>query len=364
MNEIILYGFGEPGEKFFNYISNKNFKVVLILDKGKVGQFYSHIKVTNPEAIIIKNNPVFITILNEYVNIYEVKKYLLELGFEEVYTIFEAIQKFELYDFEHLFLKHPITLKESLDKDTIAKVTSLLSDEQSKKIFEAIVNFRETFDYKLINDFYDDNMYLPDLIMAEFSKRKTINVLDLGACYGDLIDIFSNKNLKIDNYYAFEPDSSNLQKLKNKIIDNNINGCVFPMGVGNFDGLIGFNSGAGTGCNIDENSENKIMVSKVDSTIMSKIDFIKMDIEGFENEALEGMQNLLFRNKPILAISIYHKPLDFINIPLSLERISTIFYQSAQKIWTRCCLICNMKSFILDTMETMGLNLYYMRSKD
>lgn len=53
--------------------------------------------------------------------------------------------------------------------------------------------------------------------------------------------------------YAFEPDSSNLQKLKNKIIDNNINGCVFPMGVGNFDGLIGFNSGAGTGCNIDEN---------------------------------------------------------------------------------------------------------------
>lgn len=44
----------------------------------------------------------------------------------------------------------------------------------SLKIFEAIVNFRETFDYKLINDFYDDNMYLPDLIMAEFSKEKQL----------------------------------------------------------------------------------------------------------------------------------------------------------------------------------------------
>ncbi len=320
MNEIILYGFGGLGRKFFNYIQNKDFKIISILDNGKMGQFYDQIEIENPALTKIKHIPVVITILNEYVNIYEVKEYLLELGFEEVYTIFEAIQKFELYDFEHLFLKHPITLKESLDKDTINNIKNLLSDEQSKEIFEAIVDFRQTFDYKLINDFYDDNMYLPDVIMAEVLKRKTINVLDLGACYGDLIDIFSNKNLEIDNYYAFEPDSSNLLKLRSKIIDNNINGCIFPIGVGNFDGLIGFNSGAGTGCNIDENSENKIMVSKVDSTIMSKIDFIKMDIEGFENEALEGMQNLLFRNKPILAISIYHKPLDFINIPLSLSK--------------------------------------------
>jgi len=320
MNEMVLYGFGGLGEKFFNYVQNKNFKIISILDKGKIGQSYSQVKIENPELTKIRHLPIVITILNEYVNIYEVKEYLLELGFEKVYTIFEAIQKFELYDFEHLFIRHPITLKKSLDKEMIHNVENLLSDEQSKKIFKAIVDFRKTFDYKQINDFYDDNMYLPDVIMAEITKRRTTNVLDLGACYGDLIDIFNNKNLKIDNYYAFEPDSSNLLKLKNKIIDNDVNGCVFPMGVGNFDGLIGFNSGAGTGCNIDENSENKIMVSKVDSTIMSKIDFIKMDIEGFENEALEGMQNLLFRNKPILAISIYHKPLDFINIPLSLSQ--------------------------------------------
>lgn len=320
MNEIILYGFGGLGKKFLDYTSNKNFKVISILDKGKKGESYNHIEIIEPELSNIKSLPVVITILNEYVNIYEIKEYLFELGFEEVYTIFEAVQKFKLYDFEHLFIKHPSIIEQFLNNDIVNNVKNLLSDEVSKNIFEAIVDFRKTFNYKIINDFYDKNMYLPDVIMAEIIKRKTINILDLGACYGDLIDIFSNKNLKIDNYYAFEPDSSNLLKLRNKIIDNDINGCVLPMGVGNFDGLIGFNSGSGTGCNIDINSENKIMISKVDSVIMSEIDFVKMDIEGFEKEALTGMKELIIKNKPILAISIYHKPLDFIDIPLSLSQ--------------------------------------------
>ncbi len=320
MNRIIIYGFGGLGEKFFNYIINKNFQIISILDKGKKGQRYNQIDIIEPELSSIKNIPVIITILNEYVDIYEVKEYLLKLGFEKVYTIFEALQKFELFDFEHLFIKHPIKIEQSLNNDIVNNVKKLFSDELSKNIFEAVIDFRKTFNYKIINNFYDSDMYLPDMIMSEIIKRKTINVLDLGACYGDLIDIFSNKNLKIDNYYAFEPDSSNLLKLRNKIADNDINGCVLPMGVGNFDGFIGFNSGSGTGSNIDINSENKIMVSKVDSVIMSKIDFVKMDIEGFEKEALSGMKELITKSKPILAISIYHKPLDFIDIPLSLSR--------------------------------------------
>ncbi len=320
MNEIMLYGFGGLGKKFYHYIENKNFKVISILDKGKSGQSYNEVEIVDPKSIRIKNISVIITILNEYVNIYEVKEYLIKLGFEKVYTIFESIEKFDLYDFEHLFLRHPNSIQKDLKNIDIDKVRNLLSDELSKNIFNAIMNFRKTFRYELINDFYDRNMYLPDVILEEVKNKETMNVLDLGACHGDLIDVFNGKNIKIDNYYAFEPDSANLIKLQNKIYANNLDACVFPMGAGDFDGLIGFNSGSGTGCNIDENSEHKIMVSKVDSTIMAKVDFVKMDIEGFENQALEGMKKLILKNKPILAISIYHLPLDFINIPLSLSR--------------------------------------------
>ncbi len=56
---------------------------------------------------------------------------------------------------------------------------------------------------------------------------------------------------------------------------------------------------------------------------VGKVDFIKMDIEGAELDALKGGVETLKRDRPQLAICIYHKKEDFFQIPLFLDSILT-----------------------------------------
>jgi len=43
---------------------------------------------------------------------------------------------------------------------------------------------------------------------------------------------------------------------------------------------------------------------------LDRVDFIKLDVEGSEMEALKGAVNTIERFKPSLAVSLYHKPAD------------------------------------------------------
>lgn len=53
-----------------------------------------------------------------------------------------------------------------------------------------------------------------------------------------------------------------------------------------------------------------------------RVTFIKLDVEGSEMKALMGAENIIRRDLPKLAVSVYHRPEDIIEIPKYLRSIA------------------------------------------
>lgn len=61
----------------------------------------------------------------------------------------------------------------------------------------------------------------------------------------------------------------------------------------------------------------------IESKHPERVDFIKMDLENAELEALAGAEKTILKYRPQLAISIYHSDEQFYNIPLYLNKLLT-----------------------------------------
>lgn len=129
----------------------------------------------------------------------------------------------------------------------------------------------------------------------------------------------------VKKIYAFEPDPQNLEKVKLNIERL---GCkdkveVFNCGLWDEPTRLYFSSSGDMMSSVcgDGNEENKIEVVTLDSVIKGEVTFIKMDIEGAELKALQGGKNLIQTYKPKLAISIYHKWEDLVDIPAYIHEL-------------------------------------------
>ncbi len=128
------------------------------------------------------------------------------------------------------------------------------------------------------------------------------------------------KNFKI---YAFEPDGASYarcKEIRETIPDVDLN--LYQAGLWSEDTTLHFSEmGNGASRITQQETTTSIHVVPLDRCISGEVTFIKMDIEGAELEALKGCQEIIRRCRPRLAISIYHKKEDLVEIPLFIKTL-------------------------------------------
>ncbi len=224
-------------------------------------------------------------------------------------------------------------------KPSYREVYDLLEDDLSKEIFTEVLNVRfKIKSPKVLITYFDSNQYftLPEMNMFEGDGV----FVDCGAFVGDTVEKFINNCQSVfGKIYAFEPaqrqfnafnvrrkrlieewalDESKIQLINAGVGSKNHEGTMVQgwLDDNNIGRRVSYDK------KITNDSTDKIKILALDDVLKNeKVDFIKSDVEGSEMEMLRGAQNIIITQKPLLALSIYHKLSDYYEIPLYIKNL-------------------------------------------
>jgi FkbM family methyltransferase len=198
----------------------------------------------------------------------------------------------------------------SQNANRVNAIVNILADKKSKKIYMGMIKFRQTCSMK---DFPFHIIKESQYFIKELKLGSDEIFVDGGAFNGDTIDQYLKYCKKYKHIIAFEPDFENFKRLKEKY-ENNSSITLINAGLYDRIGEIEFHSGCQSVSKIADGGEDRIQVRTIDGLGLEKVTFIKMDIEGAELSALKGAKKTILRDRPKLAICIYHYDKDMIDI--------------------------------------------------
>lgn len=258
--EIILFGTGLWGRCLLRWLNHCEIECRFFCDnsKEKIGTMYQGKEVISPDTLLTEHQEAIVLISSErYEN--EILEQLLSEGFEDKQIVRLAYKKNRMY-----------------------------------------------FDTEII------------------TPEKEEIFID-GGCYDatDSLDFIKWSEGQAKKVYAFEPDDNNCKKCQ-KVLEKQ-DSVIFQMeqaGLWSEDTVMTFQDEGNVGSRISTTGSVEVSMKSIDTVVGDdKVTFIKMDIEGAELEALRGARNTILKHHPKLAICLYHKKEDILEIPQYIKEL-------------------------------------------
>lgn len=309
--KIVLYGCGHACEYFYNYLHKRGIKIAACVDKNKTGNFRD-IPIFSFEQLrkeLELEDCVFVISAPSLRK--EIKKYLLNY-----------VNENQVYDFEVELYEYYNTSYEQYKKflienrERLYHTYKMWEDDYSREVMMRVLEGRLTGNLDVIDSVWEENQYWPENVI-QFSKEEVI--VECGSSDGNTLLSLCEQLADFNHIYCFEPDKDCLPYLENAVskLSKKDEITIVKKGTYREKGVLHFCAkGVESGLSvIAETGSLQIEVTTIDEEVERPVTYIKMDIEGAELDTLYGAQKTIREMHPKLAVCVYHKDEDMVNIP-------------------------------------------------
>ncbi|MBI5743862.1 MAG: FkbM family methyltransferase [Elusimicrobia bacterium] len=205
-------------------------------------------------------------------------------------------------------------------KERFSSAYALLGDTLSRETFEAFLAGKLGGAAEPLAAVCRKEQYFPKEII-NLSGREVF--VDGGAYTGDTLLTFLRLAGGCAGCYAFEPDPANAARLAATVAKRGLRGItVVNKGLWSAPATLPFAAWHGTSASAVSGTGGFSVEADTIDRAAPDATFIKLDIEGAELEALKGAAQTIRRNRPKLAVCVYHRPADLFEIPLFLKSLA------------------------------------------
>ena len=315
---LVIYGTGSLGRVLYQRIQQgrPDVRVVAFLDSFREGSFLGR-PMLRPDSYFSQSQLPL-------ADLYIVASHLWAKEMLEVLARHSASPRsisLILRDkrYAYLFLEEGQWEKEE------KAVEAVFAAEDDRILWRTLMRCLRRHDPAEMIQWYLEHPGIPYLYQVSLEKGDV--VLEGGVFDGSNSVEFASRVGPTGRIYGFDPWGEVVVKARGRVgLEHRSAIEVIPQALWDQPGQLYLHkSGAGTFVNeCPSESGECIEATSIDAFVtergLSRLDLIKMDIEGGEQRALAGGMQSILKYRPQLAICIYHSIEDLFSIPLKLAR--------------------------------------------
>lgn len=203
----------------------------------------------------------------------------------------------------------------------VVDAARLWTDDISRREYMAQVRLRALGDAGWLSQPAERETYILDDV---FELESGDTILDCGAFDGDTIRELIRDKHPFSSIHAIEADAHSFARLMAYVqmltpeLQQKIR--LHACAVGSCSGTVCFEESGGLDSRISMHGQSRVKMIPIDQLCAStRVSIIKMDIEGGEFDALLGAAGTIQRDRPILAVCVYHSQCDLWRLPLLIR---------------------------------------------